>query len=469
MLIPMPKRLVGVGLACGLLAMQPALAADLLEAWQAAVQHDLDFAAAEAAHQAGVASRDQSSALWRPSVQVTGTAGRMNSETQTQGAQFSAPGFPATNNAAFNTSINNGTLDRWAVTARQPLLSRDRLAQSRQLDMKAEMADLEWLSARQGLMLRTAQKYLDVAMAQEALQVARRQLQSVEKALGEAKERYRLGDSPITDTHEALARREAVRAQVLAAETDLQLKQAALADATGFSGEQLNVLEPTRGDIPAVEGTLDQWETAAGAGNPDLLMQQKRVEVSREESARYSALASPSVDLVGEVAQDHLTGSGDYSTAASNTSRTAMLGVQLTIPLYTGGMRSARQRESERLTDKALSETDRTRQQVALQTRSAWLGLTVGADRVNALAAALKASESRLSSTQLGRQVGDRSTLDLLNAESDAANARLAWLQARTALLLDRLRLVALAGKLDEAELQAVNGSLQPMNTDQKP
>ena len=100
-------------------------------------------------------------------------------------------------------------------------------------------------------------------------------------------------------------------------------------------------------------------------------------------------------------------------------------------------------------------------EQVAQQARSAWLGLTVGAGRIASLSQALASSRSRLDSTRLGRQVGDRTTLDLLNAENDAASAELTLLQARIELLMNRLRLAAVAGRLDEAWLQSVNASLQ--------
>ena len=80
--------------------------------------------------------------------------------------------------------------------------------------------------------------------------------------------------------------------------------------------------------------------------------------------------------------------------------------------------------------------------------------------RINALAEAQKASHARLDATRLGRSIGDRTTLDLLNAESDAAAADLNLTRARVGLLQDRLRLAALAGALDEALLMAVNASL---------
>ena len=138
-----------------------------------------------------------------------------------------------------------------------------------------------------------------------------------------------------------------------------------------------------------------------------------------------------------------------------------MIGIQITVPLYTGGYRSARQEEALHLADKARANSDRMRQQVALQTRAAWQGLTVGAGRIAALAEALRANRARLGATRLGRQVGDRTTLDVLNAENDTAHAELALFQARIAFLIDRLRLAALAGQLDEAALQAVNATLR--------
>jgi outer membrane protein len=132
------------------------------------------------------------------------------------------------------------------------------------------------------------------------------------------------------------------------------------------------------------------------------------------------------------------------------------------VPLFTGGYRGAKEEEALRLADKAAAELERTRQQVAQQVRAAWLGLSVGAERVRSLDEALAASLSRADATQTGRDVGQRTTLDLLNAENDAASARLMLAQGRVALLLDRLRLAALVGQLDEAALRSANGELAP-------
>jgi outer membrane protein len=72
------------------------------------------------------------------------------------------------------------------------------------------------------------------------------------------------------------------------------------------------------------------------------------------------------------------------------------------------------------------------------------------------------AQQARLDATRIGRQVGDRTTLDLLNAENDASAADLALLQARIDTLQSRLRLDALVGRLDTQRLQVINDALQP-------
>ena len=187
----MRAHLRPLALACALAAL-PGLAAatDLLQAWQAAQQHDRTLAVARAAHAAAQPQRDQAAALWRPGVALTAAAGVANGETQMHGAQFSAPGMGPTNGANVATSITGGTATRWQLQASQPLYNPQRRAQQEQLRLQADMADLQWQAQQQQAMLRTAQRYLDVAVAQEALRVIDQQHAAVQKAAEEAQERY---------------------------------------------------------------------------------------------------------------------------------------------------------------------------------------------------------------------------------------------------------------------------------------
>jgi len=460
--IATPHRLAAFGLLIAGTTLAPLThAIDLVGAWRAAQEHDLDYAAARASHDAGEARRAQGTALWRPSVDIVGTAGRMSSSTQTSGAQFSAPGFGQKQNVDFNTSINDGNATTWAISARQALISGARSAQSRELELSGDLAQEQWQAASQSLMLRTAERYFDVVVAEETLRVLREQQIALERSLAEAQEKFRIGDSPITDSNEAQARALAAKAQVLAAQTDLQVKQFALSDVTGIAPQELHPrIPPESQDLPQV-AALDYWMGESALHNPALRTQAVSVEIARQDVSKSRLLATPSLDLVAKAGRDRLSGNGDFG-AASNTASSAMIGVQLTIPVFTGGYRSAQHDEALSLAEKARLDESRARQQVALQTRASWMGVTTGADRVAALAAAREASRARLESTRLGQEVGDRSTLDLLNAQADAAAAELALLQARIGLYTERLRLASLAGALDEDQLRAVSMGSPP-------
>lgn len=438
---------------------QSAIAVDLLGAWRAALRGDFEYSAAQSAGAAGQTRRDQADTLWNPVVAIGATAGLAMSDSSTSGAQFSAPGFGQSNGVSFNTSINHGVTARIGITARKPLLSGERQAQRRQLEMGADMAAIEEQGALQALGVRVAEAYLGLAEAVETERVLRRQQVAVERALSQVKERFQLGDVPVTDTYEAAARAEGVKAQVLSAETDVLLKRAALADITGLPAGALEVIAPARdvrlGNLP----TRDQALAAAEANNPLLRARAASVDLARQEVEKLAPGAATSVDLVAQLGRDRISGNGDFGSA-SNGATNGLIGVQVSVPLFTGGYRGARQAEASRLVEKAQAELQRARQQVALQTRAAWLGLTVGRGRIDALAESLKASNARLGATRLGREVGDRTTLELLNAESDAAAAELGVLRARIGLLLDRLRLAALAGALDEQLVMSVNASV---------
>lgn len=456
----MKRALTVFSLALPMLAAVPASAMDLLQAWQAAQLHDPEYAAAHAAADAGGTRRDQARAMWRPTVALTATAGRMSNDTATTGAQFSAPGFGQSTGVAFDTSIRDGNLERYALTAKQPLFNPGLSAQSRQLSLAADIAEAEWQNDRQALMLRVAERYFAMQVVAESLRLLRQQQAAIERTRAESADRFKLGSVPVTDTYEAAARAETVKAQAMAAEMDLRIKQAALADLIGEEPRNLAVLKSTPSgalrDLPSLDASIKE----ASLHNPMLSAQEKSQAVAREEVGKHSALAAPSLDLVAQIGHERLSGNGDFGSA-ENSASDRMIGVQLTIPLFTGGYRSAQHAEALHLADKARAEGEHLNQQIAAQTRAAWLGLSVGIGRVAALEQAHKASQARLDATRLGRSVGDRTTLDLLNAENDASAAELAVLQARVALVLDRMRLAALAGNLDENALRSINESMQ--------
>ncbi|MBH9551865.1 TolC family protein [Inhella gelatinilytica] len=458
----MNRSLLTLALAALLVPAQAQTQAlDLLEAWQRAEQRAPEAAQARAAREAGVARGEQAKALWRPQLLVEAGASKATHETAMRGAQFSAPGFGQSQGVAFDTSVTGGTGTRTALMLRQPLFSRERDAQAQALGLSQSMAEAEWTQARQALMLQVVEAYFAVGLAHERLRLVAQQQTAVDRAAAEARDRFQLGDRPITDVHEATARAAALQAERLAADSQIQVVRAALADLMGaLPADAAPRLPAANPRVPA--GALATWLQDADQGNPGLQRAELGVQVLQAQARAVAGAALPTVDLVAQAARERLSGSGDFG-AARNSATQGAIGVQVVLPLYTGGMRPALAHEAQARVSRAQAERDRARQQVAQQTRAAWLDLAVGERQLAALSAALEASRARLDATRLGLQAGDRTLLDLLRAENDAAAAELALLEARTRLITSRLHLSALAGQLDEGALQQARALLPPV------
>lgn len=438
-------------LAAALLLTPAAQALTLAEVWQAAEAHDRPLAAARAA--AGVAEpqRQQAQALWHPQLALTASAGVGASDTTMRGAQFSAPGLGSSSGVDFATSIHGGAATRVALQASQPLYNPARRAEQQQLNLQADRAELALQSARQGAMLRTASLYLNLALAQEKLRVLQGQIQAVQSTAKEAQDRFDIGTAPITAVHEAGAELALMQAQLASAQAEITLRTRELADATGLAPERLSVQLPA--SAQAEPRALELWQQLAEGASLSLRDQQLQTQLAQAELDKYAAGSRASVDLIAQAAHDRLDGRGDFG-AARNTSLNAMVGVQLTIPISTGGMRSGREQEAAARLAAAQAQEDATREQLARGVEAAWLAMHTGAEQTRALQAALDASRLREDATHTGYEAGERTLLDVLRARNDVAATRLQLAQARVGTVLARLQLAERAGQLGEAALQ---------------
>ena len=310
-------------------------------------------------------------------------------------------------------------------------------------------------------MLLTAQRYFNLLLAERQEQVLKNQYAAVNRSLTEAKDRFAVGDLPVTDTHEAAARAEGLKAQLLAAGSEVQMARTVLAESTRLSADALKPMTP-KGDaavtvVPDWAQVLEQVREA----NTGVRLQKAQQDVARAELKKHQRSGGVTLDLVASAGRDRLSGDGDFGPSTNSQSQ-QMLGLSLNVPLYTGGWRSAKLQEAVDAQARAAAEVDLAVQQAQHQARTVWLALETGPARLAAMKAAWQASTARLDATRLGRQVGDRTTLALLQAENDAAQAELAWLRAQTELLLTRLQLDALTGNLSVQSLQALNAHLKP-------
>ncbi len=453
------KRLSGALLAAAL-CTPAAQALDLLQIWEQARQHDPQMQVVQATRSSVQAFEAQAQSLWRPAVMGSATVGAMSADTRTTGAQFAVGAQPPMA-GDFATSAKGATSTRWSLQARQPLYSPERRAQQLQLQQAAGVAEWRADLAQQQFMLLTVQRYFNVLLAERQQQVLKSQYAAVQRSLTEAQDRFAIGDLPVTDTHEAAARASGLLAQLLATDSELQMARQVLAESTRWPVDALKPSAPQATSVVSAAPPLDLVLSQVREANTGLQLKKAQWNVARQEVSKHQATGAVTLDLVAQAGRERLSGDGDFGPA-SNTQRQQMLGLSLNVPLYTGGYRSAKLQEAVSAQAQAEAEYELSVQQTQQQARSVWLALQTGPARLSALQAAWTASTARLDATRLGRQVGDRTTLELLQAENDAAQAELAWLRAQTELLLTRLQLDALMGQLSVQSLQAINAQLSP-------
>jgi outer membrane protein len=442
------------------LSPQSVMAMDLLEAWHAAQTKDPVFSAARAGAEAGKKKNDQAKALGLPQVTATAGTGVINSYNKIKDAEFSAPGMGSAGGASFKTQTDQGVDLRWQVSAEQPLYNAERSTTARQLNKQAELAEVKLSAEEQQLILRVANAYFNVLLAEDTLAAVKKQRLAVAQALAVAKGRFAEGDVAIIDTHEAQARDDVLVSQELEADSHYQLAQAALADLTGtFEADNVLARPSEQANFQQLNsGELKEWLALAQSNSPNLHLQQIRQGIAHDEIDRYHSSTAPVLNLVAQAGGEELIGFGGSNSELSNHS--VSVGVQLTIPLFTGGMRNAKYEEAVALEAQAKDEAEAIRLRAGQEARAAWMGVTVGKGKVKALEQSLKSAQVKLDATGLGREVGDRTTLDVLNAEQEYHYTRTELFRVRYQTLISFLNLAAISGALDEKRLAEVNAIL---------
>jgi outer membrane protein len=297
-----------------------------------------------------------------------------------------------------------------------------------------------------------------VLAAQDTLAFTRASKAAITEQLASAKRNFEVGTATITDTREAQARFDLATAQEIAAENDLRTRRAALDQLVGRAGVEPRPLASLATFTAASVAPIDEWLGRADAEHPEVRSAWLDLEVAQLETEKARAEALPTVDLVGSVGGDY-TNRGT-ATSPSGTTRSASIGVQLNVPLYTGGSIENRVKETLVLEDRSRNQLEAARRAVALETRQVYLGLQSGQAQVQALEAAESSSQLALEATQLGYKVGVRVNLDVLNAQTQLFQTRRDLARARYDVLVNSLRLRESAGILRPDDLLPVNSLL---------
>lgn len=438
-----------------------AVAPGLVQSWRASLQHDPAFAAIDARHDAGGTRKAQARALWLPQLSAGGGVGRGDQRSETRGAAFATPLLPQSGGVSFLTSIEGGTRSHWSVQAQQPLLDIGRRVDAQALRSAADQSELQYREARQQQILKVAQAWFSVLNAANDLLAIERTLASAQRAGGLAQARYEAGDLPVTDLREAQAIRDATAVRLLDARNSLELARLSFTNLTGLSPPGSARLPDDLPEGVVQQDSLDTWLQRAQQDNPTLQLQQLRSAQADREVGRYGALTGARVSLVAATGRSTATGSGTFGPA-SQEARDSLLGIEATLPLFTGGMRSAQRDEARALARAASADAASARLQLNEQVRAAWLRLATAEARRRALALATASAAARLDATRTGAENGDRTTLEVLSAEGEHLRVDAERQRAAFDLLLADLNLRAVAGALDDSQLEHIDHWLRP-------
>jgi outer membrane protein len=360
------------------------------------------------------------------------------------------------NYTTFDTSLaqrREFDSQNYSISLSYPLYRRQNTEAFEQSKLGVTLAEYQFEAVRQDLMLRVSQAYFDVLSAQDTLETILAQKRAISEQYASAKRNFEVGTATITDQQEAQARFDLIVAQEFAANNDLDVKRAALAQLTGKVVPDLRVLRPGVTLEPPQPDRQTAWTDVARSNN--LVVQQATVAsaIAAREIDRQRYGHHPTLDLVGSTS--YFKG-GNTQIPNDFNSNSAQIGVQFVLPIYQGGLVDARVREAVSLKEKTAQDLENARRQAEQAARQTFLGVNSGLAQVQALEAAEKSTQLALDSNLLGYQVGVRNNLDVLVAQQQLFTIRRDLAKARYDVLLNGLRLKSTVGALSEADLQGV-------------
>ena len=412
----------------------PAAAENLSDVYRAALGHDASYAAAQSAYAAAQEKAPQARAGLLPNA-------NMNANVR----------YNSIDNSTFgNTDYNSWG---WSVSAAQPIYRGQNLVAYDQAKVSVQLAENQFKAAGQDLLLRTARSYFDVLLAQDNLEYIRAQKAAITEQLASAKRNFEVGTATITDTHEAQARFDLATAQEIAALNELEIKRRALFTLTGKTVNSLAALKPNPALTTPAPAKMDDWVNRSQSGNLQVLVRQQAKQIADQEIDRNRAGHHPTLDATASYSDNHNQSFGSIQA----NSKAAVIGLELAVPIYQGGLTSSRVREAVANQEKARQELEDALRSAALQTQQAYLNVTSSEAQVKALEAALASSQKSLESTQLGLEVGVRTNVDVLNAQQQVTSAKKDLAAARYNFLVSVLNLKAAAGTLTPADLEEID------------
>lgn len=420
----------------------------LVSVYQEAVDNNADLAAARASYSAQKEVVPQARAGLLPN--LSGSAESSNVRTS-----IDRPSLTTTRSAVV-----------YQATLAQPLFRIDRWFQLKAAESINEQAALQLSATEQNLILQSANAYFSVLRAQDTLAATKAEEAAFKRQLDQSRERFDVGLSDKTDVLQSQASFDTARANRMLAQRQVEDAFEALVTLTNRQYIAIEGMRHSLPILPPMPNDAKAWVDTAAQQNLNLLASNFAVDAAQETLKQRKAGHAPTVDAVAQ----YKTGDNDafgltnpnalnqrYGGPVNQTS----IGVQLNIPIYSGGLTSSQVRESYSRLDQTEQQREQLRRQVVENTRNLHRAVNTDVEQVKARKQSIISNQSALEATEIGYQVGTRNIVDVLDAQRQLYNSVRDYNNSRYDYILDNLRLKQAAGTLSPGDLDALSRYLK--------
>ncbi|WP_315920170.1 TolC family outer membrane protein [Mesorhizobium sp. SP-1A] len=315
-------------------------------------------------------------------------------------------------------------------------------------------------NSEENTLFTAAQAYMNVIHDRQVAKLTEQNLKFLTEQARAARSRFEVGEGTRTDVAQADASRSGAIAQLSAARAQAKASEATYHQIVGEEPGTLKAASPLAKLLPS---SLDSAFAIAQNEHPAILATQHLVDAAGFTVKSAEGALLPQVTASAGVSQQYGSASGvgaDRLNTGDSTS--ANIGATLTIPIYSGGRTSAQIRQSKEQLGQARIQVDVSRDQVRNAVAAAWTSYTAAREGVDANRALVSAAQLALNGVIEERNVGQRTTLDVLNAQNDVVNAQINLASSERDVVLASYAILQAMGRLSTDRLGLRVAKYQP-------
>lgn len=424
--------------------------ASLLSVYTQAAMNDAELAAARHEYRARTEATPQARSGLLPSI----TAGMVSESTR---LDRDSPSL-----------IRSRSGNTFRASLTQPLFRLDRWFELKAAQADVAQAEMELAAKEQALILKVAEAYFETLRQLDALAASRAEESALLEQQAQAQGRLEGGVASITDVLDAQAAYDLAKANSKVFQRNVDEAFDVLYRLTTREYALIDGVDHSMPVDPPVPNDATAWVDSATQQNLNLLATNHAVTSAEERVGQSKAGFSPTVDVVASYRKGDNDsfgynnpsdfGRSDYRDDVAQSS----IGIELNIPLYSGGMTRSQVRQSVELLAKSEDDRENARREVVLLTRSAHRAINAGVEQIAARLQAIKSGRMSLEANEVGLRVGTRNMADVLNAQRQLYTAVRDYNNFRYDYIIDNFKLRQAAGMLAVRDLQEFSGYLKP-------